>query len=250
MRQHKLISGVRFSFARFACVILVVFAAYGCASGGGTEGTWGRSISGILTSEQGQPQAGVQVELLETGSTATTDAAGLFTLERVELPETPINLRISDSDLDAVVTLEQQLPQQEVSVALSIKVQNQMAATIENVVVISATPTPRPTSVPTQAATPTSAPTATAIPGASTPTPTATPQATATTAPTATPVVCRGDLDGDKSVGLSDLALLLSLNGVHAGDPTYNPAADLNSDGVIDSADVTILQSIFGTVCP
>jgi hypothetical protein len=49
----------------------------------------------------------------------------------------------------------------------------------------------------------------------------------------------RGDIDGDGSIGATDLAILLSSwNG--------NGFADLNVDGIIDSIDLAILLSAWG----
>jgi hypothetical protein len=57
---------------------------------------------------------------------------------------------------------------------------------------------------------------------------------------------CPGDLDGDGTVALADLATLLShfgMSGATAAD------GDLDGDGDVDLADLAGLLSLFGTVC-
>lgn len=62
---------------------------------------------------------------------------------------------------------------------------------------------------------------------------------------------CRCNLDGDTSVGLGDLAELLSAYGKCLGDPEYIAAADLYLDGCIELADLSELLAAFGTTdCP
>lgn len=60
---------------------------------------------------------------------------------------------------------------------------------------------------------------------------------------------CPEDLDGDGSVGLGDLSMLLSAFGSGAGDPNYMPAADLNGDGVIGLNDLAALLAAYGRQC-
>lgn len=59
----------------------------------------------------------------------------------------------------------------------------------------------------------------------------------------ATQTPCRGDVDGDRMVGLADLAGLLA-------DFGGASSADLNCDGVADLQDLAGLLSVFGGVCP
>ncbi|MCB9837757.1 MAG: hypothetical protein H6813_00320 [Phycisphaeraceae bacterium] len=54
--------------------------------------------------------------------------------------------------------------------------------------------------------------------------------------------VCVGDLNGDMNVDTADLGILLS----QFGSPG---SADLNNDGVVDTADLGILLSHFNTIC-
>ena len=58
---------------------------------------------------------------------------------------------------------------------------------------------------------------------------------------------CDGDLDGDGSVGLSDLQILLSNYGTTSG-AAYEDG-DLNGDGAVNLADLQLLLSLYGTVC-
>jgi hypothetical protein len=59
---------------------------------------------------------------------------------------------------------------------------------------------------------------------------------------------CPADLNGDGSVGLADLAILLS----HFGTPSGATQADgdLNASGSVDLADLAILLAAFGSDCP
>ena len=59
-----------------------------------------------------------------------------------------------------------------------------------------------------------------------------------------------GDLDGDQSVGLSDLAAFLSAFGSCIGDPSYRSAADLDVSGCVDLSDLSQFLMFFGTTCP
>lgn len=60
-----------------------------------------------------------------------------------------------------------------------------------------------------------------------------------------TPPPCPGDLDGDGSVELSDLAILLANYGQSGGAAQ----GDLDDDGEITLADLSLLLSAFGTTC-
>jgi len=55
-----------------------------------------------------------------------------------------------------------------------------------------------------------------------------------------------GDLNGDDSVGLADLAILASAYGTSASDSDFLAKADLNSDGEIDIGDLAILAGNWG----
>lgn len=56
-----------------------------------------------------------------------------------------------------------------------------------------------------------------------------------------------GDLDGDHTVGLSDLATLLSRFGSGAATPAEG---DLDGDQDVDIGDLALLLSVYGTTCP
>jgi len=47
-----------------------------------------------------------------------------------------------------------------------------------------------------------------------------------------------GDVTGDDVVDILDIAAVAGVFGTHTGDPTYNPAADINSNGLIDIFDL------------
>ena len=55
-----------------------------------------------------------------------------------------------------------------------------------------------------------------------------------------------GDLDFNGSVDITDLATLLSAYGACAGDPDFNPLADIQSSGCIDLADLASLLGNYG----
>jgi len=64
-----------------------------------------------------------------------------------------------------------------------------------------------------------------------------------------TPPPCVGDFDGDKTVGLSDLAVMLGAFGTCSGDPGYVAAADLDGSGCVDLVDLSTLLGVFGSTC-
>lgn len=61
---------------------------------------------------------------------------------------------------------------------------------------------------------------------------------------------CVGDVDGDLTIGQSDLGVLLAAYGSAAGEPAYDRWADLDDSGAIDQADLGILLAAYGTACP
>jgi hypothetical protein len=62
----------------------------------------------------------------------------------------------------------------------------------------------------------------------------------------AAPVACPGDIDGDGGTDVFDFAALAAAFGSSAGDPAWDPAADLRADGTIDVFDFGILTADFG----
>ena len=54
---------------------------------------------------------------------------------------------------------------------------------------------------------------------------------------------CAGDIDLNGNIDAADLTMLLSMWG------TANPAADIDGDGIVDAPDLTALLSAWG-VCP
>jgi hypothetical protein len=60
-----------------------------------------------------------------------------------------------------------------------------------------------------------------------------------------------GDLNGDGSVGCDDLAIVKASFGKMAGQPGFDPRADVNKDGVVNVLDLSIVarQLPAGTIC-
>lgn len=54
-----------------------------------------------------------------------------------------------------------------------------------------------------------------------------------------------GDLNGDNCVTVDDFAAVQAMVGTHVKTPGWNPAADLNNDGQVTAADVSLLRSGF-----
>ena len=60
---------------------------------------------------------------------------------------------------------------------------------------------------------------------------------------------CPEDINGDGSITLADLQLLLSAYGASSGDPRFNPAADIDNDCTVGLADLQLLLSRYGQAC-
>jgi hypothetical protein len=64
-----------------------------------------------------------------------------------------------------------------------------------------------------------------------------------------------GDLNGDGKVDMRDVAVAAAAFGTHAGDPRWNPDADITGtdylvpDGVVDMRDVALIAKNFGKSC-
>jgi chitodextrinase len=56
-----------------------------------------------------------------------------------------------------------------------------------------------------------------------------------------------GDANGDYAVDASDLLMLVSAWGCHAGDPNYDGFCDFNIDGAVDVSDLLTLARYWGT---
>ena len=54
------------------------------------------------------------------------------------------------------------------------------------------------------------------------------------------------DLDGDTSADPVDMAVFVKALGSTMGQPNYNLRADLNHDGVVDAADITLFLTLLG----
>jgi subtilisin-like proprotein convertase family protein len=61
---------------------------------------------------------------------------------------------------------------------------------------------------------------------------------------------CPGDLNGDRSIGLTDLSVLLGAYGSCEGDPLYDPAADFINNGCIGLSDLADFLPLYGGSCP
>jgi hypothetical protein len=62
--------------------------------------------------------------------------------------------------------------------------------------------------------------------------------------------VLLGDIDGNCVVDLADLSAQLEAFGTCAGDSGYNAAVDLDNDGCVGVADLSILLTDYGAGCP
>jgi hypothetical protein len=58
---------------------------------------------------------------------------------------------------------------------------------------------------------------------------------------------CFGDINGDNSVDLADLTIMLSHYGITSGMQYED--GDLNGDGDVDLGDLTELLAVYGTLC-
>jgi len=61
------------------------------------------------------------------------------------------------------------------------------------------------------------------------------------------PPPCPGDVNGDGSVGLSDLSILLANFGTSSGAGPED--GDIDGDGDVDLSDLSVLLANFGTIC-
>ncbi len=61
---------------------------------------------------------------------------------------------------------------------------------------------------------------------------------------------CLADIDGDGTVGLTDLAALMVAHGSVRGEESFSSGADLDRNGIIDLADLAALIAVYGEPCP
>jgi hypothetical protein len=59
-----------------------------------------------------------------------------------------------------------------------------------------------------------------------------------------------GDVNGDKTVNITDLTAFRNAFGATTSDPNYQPFLDFNSDGVINLTDLTQFRNRFGVILP
>jgi hypothetical protein len=64
------------------------------------------------------------------------------------------------------------------------------------------------------------------------------------------PTQCHGDADCDGYVGAADSTILVAAYNTHYGDPNYNPCADFDRDGDVDTNDQQIMMAYWGTNPP
>lgn len=58
-----------------------------------------------------------------------------------------------------------------------------------------------------------------------------------------------GDINGDNVVGMADLMGVVDAFNTTAGDPAFNPDADLDDNGSVDFADLNVVISAFNSAC-
>jgi hypothetical protein len=59
-----------------------------------------------------------------------------------------------------------------------------------------------------------------------------------------------GDVNGDRTVNITDLTAFRNAFGATTSDPTYLPFLDLNGGGVINITDLTQFRNRFGVILP
>ena len=65
---------------------------------------------------------------------------------------------------------------------------------------------------------------------------------------TANYILVNGDIDGNNRINTTDRRLLSVANGSRSTSSNWNPRADLNGDGVVDSKDYAILYKNYGRI--
>ena len=62
-------------------------------------------------------------------------------------------------------------------------------------------------------------------------------------------VYCQGDINGDRAVGLIDLAMMGQAWQTVGRDELWNPDADLDGSGRVDLTDLSILGRVYKQEC-
>lgn len=233
------------------CVLLGVLTACAGGGSGGTSGTGIRSLEGTIEDQNSAGLKNVTVTLIETGESTVTQDSGEYLLILAEDAPQIIALSLKSEEIDTSLSFESPSTAAE-TVTVDVRV-NTSRNEVEEVRVSAPTPAPtntatpespapRPTTTPTLMPEPT--PTPRPLPPAVTPThtPGITPQPTATTTPSPkTP--CRADLNGDGLANSADQDIFLDLYA--AGDPR----ADFDGNGVINTDDYTLFLSLLSRNC-
>lgn len=243
----------------YSLVVLLILCliAVGCA-GGGTDGTGGVSVRGVVTEQaSGAPIPDVVVRLEERALETLTSSQGEFQFrpEDVGGLSGDVTLRFeSPAVLDSVSVPD--LDESVVEIAVAVQVDQR--AIVQKEVQVSRRPTPAPTSTitpprpsPTPKAPSGPAPEPSATPSSPEP-PSASPTATPTTTPSPviySPAVCESlDVNGDGSINAADGTAALAL--FELGE------FDFNQDDGVDDLDLAAFYALFdpilaGTaVCP
>lgn len=231
--DRSLSSAHAFFSALALFLFTLLFSLQGC--GGGTTGTGGTGssqFSGRISSFNGEPVAGANVVLEETGDTAISDSEGKFDMESV-LPGDSATFLVETTHSQASTALTNIPPgPHDVTVELTLDEKKNtvtiQAQSIKPPTKPRKTPTPRPkpTDVPTAEPTAVVLPTAPVSPVESaTPTVTASPTDVSTPTPAETPVVLPVE------TATPSLPELIIFRGVVRGDPQLLAAIRLGLVG-------------------
>lgn len=251
---------------------VIILTLISCASGGESEGTYGRSFAGAVTIDGTAPQEG-EVELRSASgpiaSGAITNGAFAFNAQ-VPIGESDFILVITTAGLSSPSTIPFTVTNLDPNSIVSLTITIQSGSGIIEVEEVPVPATSTPTAVPAQpTATPAPQSTATPVPPTATtapgetpqPSPTSTPTADKTPAPSPTATQtpssgtedCAGDINGDGFLNDADLNIIVGALGTDITSPNFVPAADLVRDNVINQSDLGLfisLQQANGGVCP
>ena len=59
-------------------------------------------------------------------------------------------------------------------------------------------------------------------------------------------VLLGGECNGDDAINIVDAGTVSFSFGLHAGEPGFNPLADINNDGIVDIYDLVMIGNNFG----